>query len=252
MTCFDFEECLQTQLDLRVQHHPEELITHAMICGSCRSLLEQLQQIEAATMCWREVDPPVTLANAVVAAWKSVTTIEPETQKTRSAQPAIVPMKTDLISESNALSRKPNTSSWAASFAMIASAIAVCVMFAVGGQVSRNTQYAQQRAANGATVATTHSSSQEEPTAANERQLDVLLHDAREAYSALASQALQHASTANFLLPPAETTSPFRANDVTNGFPDSLSRPLSPWGHELRDAFDSLLDRIFTSQDSST
>jgi hypothetical protein len=149
-------------------------------------------------------------------------------------------------------SSRPRAAVGPTSFALIASAIAVCVMLGVGLRGSRNVPYAQHRTTNDVTVANNHSLATEVSAAKGERQLDVLLHDAREAYSALASQALQHVSTANFLLPQTEAASPFRPNDAMNSFPDSFSRPLSPWGHELRDAFDSLLDRIFTSQDSST
>ncbi|HLQ46513.1 MAG TPA: hypothetical protein VK137_17345, partial [Planctomycetaceae bacterium] len=101
-------------------------------------------------------------------------------------------------------------------------------------------------------IASKGSTPQAEAAAVNERQLDVLLHDAREAYAALASQALQQVSAANLLLPPAEIATPFRGAEAVNGLPDSLPRPFAPLGHELRQVWDSLIDQVFTSQDSST
>lgn len=241
MTCFDFEERLQAQLDLREHHLAEDLVVHAELCGSCRELLVQLQRIESAVAGWQDIEPSDHLAIAVVGALKSNVAV--------SIVLSVVDM-TDTEYEIDTLRQR--SVSWPASLALVASAIALCVMFSVGWHVSRNVQFAQQQAMNGVTITTNPTTSPASVVSPNDRQLDVLLHDAREAYSALASQALQHVSTANFLLPPAESTSPFRTNDAMNGLPDSLSRPLSPWGHELRDAFDSLLDRIFTSQDSST
>ena len=254
MTCFEFEEQLQAQLDLRVQNYPEDLVSHAAICGACSSLLEQLQRINAVTSRWPEIDSPANFSTSAMAAWKSNSAA-----KTTTSMPdliviaAVEPERHSTIAhkfETHSLPPRPAVPS--ASWALIASTIAMCVIFGAGLRVSQNVPYAHHRIANDVIVANNHSSSPETQISASDRQLDVLLNDAQEAYSALVSQALQHASTASFLLPPAETTSPFRSNDAMNGFPDSLSQPLSPWGHELRDAFDSLLDRIFSSQDSST
>ena len=243
MTCFDFEKRLQSQLDLRERLLSDELAAHAAACGTCRKMSELFQRVETVVVAWPDVEPPAYLADAVIAAWKS------------STIPGVTPLPHVTIaatveSETDAPPRSRKSSS-AASAALVAAVIALCVMFSVGWQVSRNVQFAQQRAANGTVVVAKSPTASQESADPNDRQLDVLLHDAREAYSALASEALQHVSTASFLLPPAES-SPFRSDDATNGLPDSLSRPLSPWGHELRNAFDSLLDRIFTSQDSST
>lgn len=241
MTCFDFEERLQAQLDLREHRLTEGLAVHAALCGSCRELLAQFQRIETAVADWQDIEPPDDLATAVVVTLKSRVAVN-------IAPPVVA--TTGTANEIETL--RPRNPSRSATLALVTSAIALCVMFGVGWHVSGNVQFAQQRASNGVTIVANPTTSSATVASPNDRQLDVLLHDAREAYAALASQALQHVSTANFLLPSTESTSPFRTNDAMNGLPDSLSRPLSPWGHELRDAFDSLLDRIFTSQDSST
>ncbi|MBC7816771.1 MAG: hypothetical protein IAG10_07780 [Planctomycetaceae bacterium] len=85
-----------------------------------------------------------------------------------------------------------------------------------------------------------------------DRQLDVLMHDARDAYVALASQAWQDVSTANVLLPSADAATPFNVDESAAGVPETLSLPLAPYGRELRDAVDSWLQQVFQNQDSST
>ena len=78
------------------------------------------------------------------------------------------------------------------------------------------------------------------------------LHDAREAYVALASQAWQQVSAVDLLLPPASIATPFNGDAATQGVSEPLSRPLAPLGEELRDAVDSLFQQVFNSQDSAT
>ena len=252
MTCFEFEEHIQTQLDLHVQCFSEELSAHASICGSCHTLLKHLQFIDAVTAQWGEMEPSFDFSAEVIKAYNASTDAETASPTTMPIQSmsALNSVATPFSVGLDALQRR--TAMGPALAALVASAVAVSVMFAFGWRTSQNAQLAHQQSTNSNRVIANQSPPTQLPTGSTERQLDVLIHDAREAYSALASQALQHVSTANFLLPPTETTSPFRSNDTMNGFPDALSRPLSPWGNEFRDAVDSLFDRIFTSQDSST
>lgn len=251
MTCIEFEELIQAQCDLHALSLHEELLGHATICGSCQMLMQQLERIEAVTVLWGEIQPSDDFSSQVLDAFHAST----EAESVFSNVPSSVDAAAASVAPFNRnLGFTPRRGSIGPTFlALVASAIAVCVMLGVSWHTSRNAaQIAQRRSIDSNRVIAPPSSPSQLHAGVHERQLDVLIHDAREAYSALASQALQHVSTASFLLPPEETTAPFRANDSMNEFPDSLSRPLSPLGNELRDAVDSLFDRIFTSKDSST
>jgi hypothetical protein len=231
MTCFEFEQRLQDQLDLRHSELSAESEAHAAGCGTCRKLLEQFRRIDAVVAVWRNRLPVVDLTDSVLQ------DLQPDAAvaaKSRSSIP---------VTSSAYATKQPSARSVSASeiAAMFVSAIALLVMLGTGWNMSRKTLIVRQQSAR-----------RTETAVVQERQLDLLVQDARAAYAVLGTQALQHVSTASFLLPPAEAVSPFRGEDAVDGVPDSLSRPLSPLGHELRNAFDSLLDQVFTSQDSST
>lgn len=231
MTCFEFEERLQAQLDRRQSELSAESEAHAAACGACRKLREQFQQIDAAVVVWRNRLPVVDLTESVLQ------DLEAGQQQIHRAG-TLARRTTDGGQECS--SHKPNDSRSGIA-ALFVSAIALLVMLTAGWQMSRKTLIARHQSAP-----------RIETAVVPVQQLDVLVQDAREAYAALATQALQHASSASFLLLPADAVTPFRGENAVDGVPDSLSRPLAPLGHELRNTFDSLLDRVFTSQDSST
>jgi hypothetical protein len=136
----------------------------------------------------------------------------------------------------------------------LASAATLLIALGIGWRVSSNASFANRQPVSATALAANHSESVRSSVAATDRQLDVLLHDARDAYVALASQAWQEVTTTNVLLPPADTATPFRSEDDDPAaiVPETLSRPLAPYGRELRDAVDSWLFQVFQNQDSST
>ena len=229
MTCFEFEEHLQVQLDLRQGDLPAESEAHAAVCGTCGKLLEHFRRIDAAVAVWRNCLPVVDLSDSVL---QNLDPAEQQIRRTGTLARRVADDGQEYPSYQNTVSGIT---------ALLVSAVALLVMLGTSWHMSRKMLIVRQQ-----------SIPRTETVVVSSRQLDVLVQDARAAYAALATQALQHVSTAGFLLPPAETATPFRGENTIDGVPDSLSRPLSPLGHELRNAFDSLLDRVFTSQDSST
>ncbi len=231
MTCFEFEERLQAELDRRQSELSAESEAHAAACGACRKLREQFQQIDAAVVVWRSHLPVVDLTESVL---RNLEAGQQQIRRTGTLARRMADRRQECSSH------KPNDSRSGIA-ALFVSAIALLVMLGAGWQMSQKTLIVRQQSAL-----------RIETAVVPVRQLDVLVQDAREAYVALANQAFQHASSASFLLPPAEAVTPFRGENAVDGVPDSLSRPLSPLGHELRNTLDSFLDRVFTSQDSST
>ena len=71
MTCFDFEERLQSHLDLRECRLSEDLVAHAAVCGSCRATFDLFQRIETAVVGWPDFEMPVDLVAAVIDRVKS-------------------------------------------------------------------------------------------------------------------------------------------------------------------------------------
>src|SRR4051794_18587017 len=114
MTCFDFEERLQSQLDLREHGLAGELAAHAAACGSCRTMWKQFQRIETAVIDWQDVELPVDFAAAVIVARKS--NVAADVTPTIS-----VAMDAKIEFETH--SQRPQSVSWPASLALIASAI---------------------------------------------------------------------------------------------------------------------------------
>lgn len=243
MTCLDFENSLQELLDLRQRDLSESLADHALRCPACREMQQRLLQLQSAAASWRSRQPAsVHLADAILRRL-------PVEVHATSATAA--PLNSRPASDGR---RKPSRTlaGWTA---LLASALALVIATGIGWRVSGNVLFAKRQAsAQIQTAAVPARPSELTNTAASggDRQLDVLLHDARDAYASLASHAWQQVSTANVLLPPADAPSPFGDAGSANGASESLSRPLAPLGKELREAVDSWLQQVFNSQDSST
>jgi hypothetical protein len=139
--------------------------------------------------------------------------------------------------------------------AVLASALALLIAIGIGWQVSGNVLFTNRQNPSQNQFVRTPLKRVEPtrtPDPIGDRQLDVLLHDARDAYAALATQAWQQVSAADMLLLPANTSDSFGIDGSTDEVSESLSRPLAPLGKELREAVDSLIQQVFNSQDSST
>lgn len=231
MTCLDFENRVQELLDQRQIELPVDLSAHAAHCAACHELWGHLRQVHLAAESWRSPSPNAALADAVLQ---------------RVSVGASSTVHTQIITA------RPACSSLAGVVVLFASAATLLIALGIGWRVSSNAAFANRQPSPATVVAAKQSETIATPVAATDRQLDVLLHDARDAYLALASQAWQEVSTTNVLFPPADASAPFRGEEPATSVPETLSRPLEPYGRELRDAVDSWLQQVFQSQDSST
>lgn len=242
MTCFDFENRLQEFFDLRQQELPDELCTHIAHCPVCREMQERFQQLHVAVADWRLQSPTIALADSVLqrlAAEHSLTT---------SAFRSTL----DGRGRHSPSHQHSPPAGW---MALLASALALMATVGLAWRISSNVSFAKRQTSSQAQIANTPVKRLEpvsDPAPTGDRQLDVLVHDARDAYAALASQAWQQVSATNVLLPPTDTPNLFGGEGSTDGLSESLSRPLAPLGKDLREAVDSWLQQVFNSQDSST
>lgn len=219
-----------------------------MRCSACREMRQQLLQLQNAAANWRSRRPvtvhprPVELADVILQR------LQVENCTTSDSA---VPLSSRLVSDGLRNPSRP-LAGWTALFA---AALALVIATGIGWRVSGNVLFAKRHASVQVQTAAVPARPSELTTTAasgGDRQLDVLLHDARDAYASLASHAWQQVSTANVLLPPAGAPNPFSDADSANSASESLSRPLAPLGKELREAVDSWLQQVFNSQDSST
>lgn len=229
MTCLDFENRVHELLDHRQTALPDELSAHATHCATCQELWGHLQQLQHAVEAWQAISPTVALADAVL-------------QR--------LPVEFKTTANSQIVTTRPTCSPLTGIVMLLASAAALLVALGIGWRVSSNVTYANRQPSSVTAVVANQSVTSSVPV--TDRQLDVLLHDARDAYVALASQAWQEVSTTNMLLPPADAATPFTGDDPSVSVPETLSRPLAPYGRDLRDAVDSWLQQVFQNQDSST
>ncbi len=248
MNCLEFEELLHESHDARKTDLAAELLAHSQKCAACREVAARIRHLEDATAVWRSRLPDIDVTAAVL---HQLSTSRSDV----TDSPMIaVPMIATLRPHAELRRSSPR----AGLVALLTSAVALMIMVSAGWRISRTVSVVRQQSSKSSTVVvatertTSPSTTRTASAAASERQLDVLLNDARVAYVALASQAWQQASQVNLILPPAEAALPLPSDDVLNGVPDSLARPLSPLGRELRQAVDSLLDRVFDKQESST
>lgn len=245
MTCLDFENRLHEFFDLRQQELPDELCTHIAHCPACREMQKRFQQLQVAVADWRVQSPTVELADVVLRRLQT---------EHNTTSPNLI------ISASRSTSDGLHSpihrhSPLAGGFALLASALALVAAVGIGWRVASNVSFANRQALSQTQIANTPVKRLEpvsDPAPTGDRQLDVLVHDARDAYAALASQAWQQVSATNVLLPPTDTPSFFGGEGLTDGISESLSRPMAPLGKELREAVDSWLQQVFNSQDSST
>ncbi len=229
MTCLDFENHVHELLDRRQAELPDELSAHAAHCAACHELWGHLQQLQHAIAAWRTSSPTASLADAVLHR---------------------LPVEFKTSSNTQIFTTRPACSPLTGFAVLLASAAALLVALGIGWRVSSNATYANRQLSSATAVAANQSVTSSVPV--TDRQLDVLLHDARDAYVALASQAWQEVSTTNMLLPPTDAATPFSSDDPAASVPETLSRPLAPYGRDLRDAVDSWLQQVFQNQDSST
>ncbi len=230
MTCLDFENRVQELLDLRQTELPGELSAHATHCAECHKLWGHLQQLQHSVAAWQTWSPTVTLADAVL-------------QR--------LPVDFETTANRQIVTTRPACSPLSGFVVLLASAATLLIALGIGWRISSNATYAN-RQPSAAALAANHLVSVTALAPAADRQLDVLLHGARDAYAALASQAWQEVSTTNVLLPPTDSAAPFSGDDPAASVPETLSRPLAPYGRELRDTVDSWLLQVFQNQDSST
>lgn len=240
MTCFDFENRLQEFFDLRQQELSDELCTHVAHCPACREMQERFQHLQIAVADWRVQSPMVELADAVL-------------RRLRTEHNLVTPVsRSTSDGQHNPSHRHSLLAGW---MALLASALALVIAVGIGWRVSGNVSFANRQASSQTQIANTPVKRLEpvsDPAPTGDRQLDVLVHDARDAFAALASQAWQQVSATNVLLPPTDTLNFFGGEGSTDGGSESLSRPLAPLGKELREAVDSWLQQVFNTQDSST
>lgn len=231
MTCLNFENRVQELLDCRQIELPDALSAHAAHCAVCHELWEHLQQLQHAAEAWRVPTPTVSLAEAVL-------------QR--------LPVEFHTTAHSQIITTRPACAPLTGVVVLLASAATLLIALGIGWRVSSNAAFANRQPPPATMLAAKHPETVAPSVPVTDRQLDVLLHDARDAYLALASQAWQDVSTANVLLPPSDAATPFNFDDSATSPPDTLSLPLAPYGRELRDAVDSWLQLVFQNQDSST
>jgi hypothetical protein len=246
MTCLDFENRLQELCDLRQRELPDELAAHVAHCAACREMQECVMRLQDSVTAWRAPSPPAELVDVVLRRLQADRDMTSNDFVMPASRPASV-----VQHGPNHRHGSPLTG-W---MVLLASALALVIAVGIGWRVSSNVLFAKRQTSSQTQIATTpvkRPESASTPPPAGDRELDVLLHDARDAYVALASQAWQQVSTADVLLPPADTPNPFGGEGSADDVSESLSRPLAPLGKELREAVDSWLQHVFHSQDSST
>lgn len=238
MTCFDFENRLHDQCDRRQRVLSDELSNHVANCSACREMWESFERIQNAVEIWKTELPNVDRANAVLLRLSSVCDL----QATVITAPAT---QLELVEGRDQLSWRAPRTGW---IALLASAMALIIAVGIGWRASSNILFAKRQNSSPTLIAS-NSVTQLETTndlnPVNDRQLSFLLHDARDAYAALASQAWIQASAVDALFPPIDTPNPFNGNDSTDSVSESLSRPLAPLSQELREAVDSLFQQVF-------
>ncbi len=224
VTCPEIEQRLHEALDSRSAELPTDIQAHAAECATCCQLLADWKRTESAVTAWKIVEPSSGLSDLIVARLHS-----------ESGSELVVPRP------ALAMSARGSAGAIAAMFA----AAALMLMLSIGWHVSRTTTVVRLESSR-TVVANKSRDIVAEPDLQN------LLHDARDAYAALASEAWQQVSATNGLLPQSNVPQ-LPADDSLRRIPDSLVRPLAPIRTELREAWDSLMDRVFSnSQDSST
>lgn len=245
MTCLDFENRLQELCDLRQHQLPDELVAHTAVCPACLDLHVRFQRLHISVANWRTPPLPVGFAEALVLRLRT-DQIKSPNDCSFSASHSIFRVQTHP---------DHRTSSLPGGLALLASALAMLVTLGIGWRVSESVSFARRQTSALIPFASTPVKRLESTSAAEplgDRQLDVLLHDARDAYAALATQAWQQVSAADVLLPSANMSNPFRVDGATDEVSESLSRPLAPLRRDLQEAVDSWLQQVFSSQDSST
>ena len=245
MTCLDFEDRQNQLLDRRQHELPEELAAHITHCAVCCEMHRQMNQMQAAAASWRDSLPIAPLTDSVL-------------QRLQMEQAAV--SGDFVIRTSRPASRESHVPSHRHSpihrgSALLVAALTLVIAAGIGWRVSYNVSFAKRQGSSANQIAVTPMPRPETAIPlehSDDRQLDVLLHDARDAYVALASQAWQQVSTAEVLLPPGDMLNPFDGQDSADEVSESLSRPLAPLGRELRDAVDAWFQQLFNNQDPST
>ncbi len=250
MNCFEFEQILQEQLDLRRVELTAELQAHLQDCCACQKIADSMNAVERSVATWRKLTPDVDLADQVL----QRLAIDNALRSDQSSVEVTLPDRSSsaLTDNSQWTREPPQRTSITSVLALSVAAVAVLIFTSVAWRSSEQLQTAKMKFdAQPTNIASLDSSPQLQSAAAGQQKLDVLIHDTREAYAALLSQARQHVSTAEFLLPPAEAVLPFRNEKILNDMPNSLA-PLKPWSSELRNKMESWIDQVLTSQGSST
>ncbi len=245
MTCLDFEKRLNDLLDRRQRDLPAELATHIAHCAACHETHSRLNQLQDAVASWRNPLPYTSLADTVLQRMQMEQIAAPPATAVRTSRPE------------SQVSHVPSHrhSPLHRGSALLCSALALVIAAGIGLRVSSNVLFVKRQGPSQNLVAVTPTQRPEVVVPldqSGDRQLDVLLHDARDAYVALASQAWQQVSTADVLLPSGDVPNPFDREGSTDDVSESLSRPLAPIGKELREAVDSWFQQIFNNQDPST
>ncbi|TXT21557.1 MAG: hypothetical protein FD138_4045 [Planctomycetota bacterium] len=245
MTCLDFENRLNDFFDRRQRELPEELARHATHCAVCREKLSCLNQLHDAIASWQASLPTTPLADAVLQQLRI--------EQGDSSKGLAIQTTRPTARESHPPSHRHSPfHRWSA---LLFAALAIVIAIGIGWRVSSNISFTVRQSPSPNPVAVTPTPRPETVVPLNpagDRQLDVLLHDARDAYAALASHAWQQVSTADVLLPTGDVPNLFERESSADEVSESFSRPLAPLGRELREAVDSWFQQIFSNQDPAT
>jgi hypothetical protein len=248
MNCSFAEQQMQELLDQRVRQLPELLNAHLRECARCRVLWKNLTDLESNIRVWRKAAPPTQLTDSILQALANQNTTTTLSRSTRG-KPLLVSHVGSVCSSARASTLRCG-----------ALCLSVCVMIAVigiGWRISGHASFARRTNLSRNTQAITHVI---QPPATSslafseDRQLDILIHDARNAYSALAMLAWQDAAQADLLIPKGDIAVPMNVDDAPSfqAVPETLTQPLVPLGRELRNVVDALWEQLSLNQGPST
>jgi hypothetical protein len=248
MNCQFAEQQMQELLDQRTRQLPELLNVHVRKCPRCQSLWKNLTELESNVSAWRPIGPSPQMTDSILQALAN-----------QNAAPTLSRPAHDKRLRASQVG-SVCSSTRASIFRCVTFCLSVCVLIAaigIGWRISGNASFTRRTNLSRNTQAIANVVPPpviSSPAVSEDRQLEVLIHDARNAYSALAVLAWQDAAQADLLIPKGDVIVPMNVDDAQSiqTIPETLTQPLVPLGRELRNAVDTLWEKITPNQGPST